>query len=191
MSNGIDAPTRRKIATWKQKRIQMAACKTYEGLVSVVRSTNLDHHFKILDGIRHAKTNFHIDLTAQHFCPQDALEHLVPCKCHGDGNCFMRALSNLLFGTEDHYLALHAASVFEAVIHKSYYLDNIYLKYGGTHDNNLRSQFAVYSGVYNNVVTTQWNDNTIENIYETEVLEMTNGAYCGMWQFYQASNIIN
>ena len=169
----------------------MAACKTYEELVSIIRSTNIDHHFKILDGIHHAKTSFHIDLTA-HFYPQDAPEHLIPCKCKGDGNCFMRALSNLLFGTEDHYPALHAAAVFEAVIHKSYYLDNIYLKYGGTHDNNLRSQFAVYSGVYNDVVTTHWNDNTIENIYETEVPEMTkDGAYCDMWQFCQASNIIN
>ena len=128
MSNGIDAPTRRKIATWKQKRIQMAACKTYEELMSVVRSTNPDHHFEILDGIHHAKANFHIDLTAQHFYPKDAPEHLIPCKCHGDGNCFMRALLNLLFGTEDHYLAAHAAAGFETIIHKSYYLDNIYLK---------------------------------------------------------------
>ena len=156
----------------------MAACQTYEELVSIVRSTNTDHHFEILEGRHHIKTSFHIDLTAQHFYPKDAPEHLIPCKCHGDGNCFMRAL--------------HAAAVFEAVIHKSYYLDNIYHKYGGTHDNNLRRQFAVYSGVYNDVVTTHWNDNTVENIYETEVLEMTkDGAYCGVWQFYQASNIIN
>ena len=192
MSNGKDAPTIRKITAWEQKRIQMAACKTYEELVSFVRSTNLDHHFEIPNGIRHTKTSFQIDLTAQHFYPQDAPEHLIPCKYHGDGNCFMRALSNLLFGTKDYHLAIGAAAVFEAIIHRSYYLDNIYLQYGGTDDNNLRSQFAVYSGVYNDVVTTHWNDNTIENIYETEVLEMTkDGSYCSMWQFYQASNIIN
>ena len=193
MSNGIDASTRRRIAAWEQKRLQMEACINYEELVSVVRNTNLEHHFEILDGIRHAKGSFHIDHTAQHFYPQDAPEHLIPCKCHGDGNYFMRALSNLLFGTEDHHLlALRAAAVFEAVIHKSYYLDNIYLKYGGTNDNNLRSQYAVYSGVYNDVVTIHWNNKTIENIYEAEVLEMRrNGSYCGMWQFYQASNIIN
>ena len=119
MSNGIDAPTRRKIAAWEQKRIQMAACKTYEELVSVVRSTNLDHHFEIPDGIHHTKTSFQIDLTAQHFYPQDAPEHLTTCKCHGNGNCFMRALSNLLFGTEDYHLALCAAAVFEAIIHRS------------------------------------------------------------------------
>ena len=47
MSNGIDAPTRRKTATWEQKGIQMAACKTYEELVSIVRSTNIDHHFEM------------------------------------------------------------------------------------------------------------------------------------------------
>ena len=39
--------------------------------------------------------------------------------------------------------------------------------------------------------TTDWNDNTFQRIYEREVLEITkDGAYCGMWQFYQASNVI-
>ena len=78
MSNGIDASTRR-IAAWEQKRLQMEACINYEDLMSVVRNTNLEHHFKILDGIRHAKGNFHIDCAAQHFYPQDAPEHLIPC----------------------------------------------------------------------------------------------------------------
>ena len=30
MANGIDALTRRKIATWEQKRIKMADCQNYE-----------------------------------------------------------------------------------------------------------------------------------------------------------------
>ena len=38
---------------------------------------------------------------------------------------------------------------------------------------------------------TDWNDNIFERIYEREVLDITNdGAHCGMWQFYQASNVI-
>ena len=39
--------------------------------------------------------------------------------------------------------------------------------------------------------TRDWNDNTFKRIYEREVLEITkDGAYCSMWQFYQASNVI-
>ena len=38
---------------------------------------------------------------------------------------------------------------------------------------------------------TDWNDNTFQRIYEREVFETTtDGAYCGIWQFYQASNVI-
>ena len=74
-----------KIATWEQKQIQMAACKTYEELGSIVRRTNIDHHFYIQDSICHTKTSFDIAHTA-----------LVPCKCDSDGNCFMRAVSFLV-----------------------------------------------------------------------------------------------
>ena len=38
---------------------------------------------------------------------------------------------------------------------------------------------------------TTWNDNTIVLIYEAEVLEIAKDTkYCGMWQFYQVSNIV-
>ena len=47
MSNGIYASTRRRIDAWEPKRLQMEACTNYEELVSVVRNTNLEHHFEI------------------------------------------------------------------------------------------------------------------------------------------------
>ena len=97
----------------------------------------------------------------------------------------------MLFGTEEYYLAICATLVYEAVIHKNYYLDNTYLQIGGTNDNNLKSQYSIYSEAYKQVETRDWNDNTFKRIYEREVLEITkDGAYCGMWQFYQASNVI-
>ena len=182
---------RMKIVTWEQKQIQMASCTTYEELESIVQRINIDHHFEIPDNIRHAKTSFEIDYTAQNFYPQDAPQDLIPCKCYGDGNCFMRAVSHVLFGTEDYYLALCAVTEYEAITHKNFYLDNVYLKYGRSHDNNLKAQFAIYSGLYNNVITNTWNNNTIEMIHEAEVLEIAKDTkYCGMWQFYQVSNIV-
>ena len=73
--------------------------------------------------------------------------------------------------------------MYEAITHKNFYLDNVYLKYGRSNDNNLKAQFAIYSGIYNDVTTTTWNDNTIELIYEAEVLEIAKDTkYCGMWQ---------
>ena len=81
----------------------------------------------------------------------------------------MRVVSHVLFDTEDYYLALCAVTVYETITHKNFYLDNVYLKYGRSNDNNLKTQFATYSGVYNNVTTNTWNDNTTEMIYEAEV----------------------
>ena len=108
-----------------------------------------------------------------------------------DGNCFPRCVSKLLFGTEDHRLAIGATLVYEAIINKNFYLDNTYLEYGAVGDRNLKSQFAIYSEAYKKVKTINWNDHTLFVIYEQEVLEMRmEFAYCGMWQFYQASNVI-
>ena len=81
----------------------------------------------------------------------------------------MRAVSHVLFDIEDYYLALRAVTVYEAITHKNFYLDNVYLKYERSNNNKLKAQFAIYSGVYNNVSMTTWNDNTIELIYEAEV----------------------
>ena len=52
----------------------------------------------------------------------------------------------------------------------------------------ISKQFAIYSGVYNNVTTNTWNDKAIEMIYEAEISKDT--KYCGIWQFYQVSNIV-
>ena len=103
----------------------------------------------------------------------------------------MKAVSHVLLGTEDYYPALHAVTVHEASTHKNFYLDSVYLKYGRSNDNNLKAQFAIYSGVYNNVTMNTWNDNTIELIYEPQVSEIAKDTkYCDMWQFYQVNNIV-
>ena len=123
----------------------MSKCKTYEELEDLVKSGNVDHHFELQENIHHTKMKFEVDTVAQHFYPSDGPQELTPCKCNRDGNCFPRCVSKLLFGTKDHHLAIHATLVYEAITHKNFYLDNTYLKYGAVGDNNLKSQFAIYS----------------------------------------------
>ena len=67
---------RMKIGTWEQK--QMAACKTYEELETIVRRTNIKPHFEIPDSIHHSKTSFKIDHTA-----------FLPSRCTS-GSCSMQ-----------------------------------------------------------------------------------------------------
>ena len=139
----------------------MSKCKTYEELADLVKSVNVDHHFELSENVHHAKMKFEVDTTAQQFYPSDGPQELTPCKCHGDGNCFPRCVSKLLFGTEDHHLAIHATLVYEAIIHKNFYLDNTYLKYGAVGDNNFKSQFAIYSEAFKKVKPTNCNDHTL------------------------------
>ena len=108
----------------------------------------MDYYFEFPDDVHHAREKFQTDNMAKHFYPTNAPEEMTPCHCHGDGNCFPRAISKLLFGTEEYYLTIHATLVYEAVIHKNYYLDNTYLQIGGTNDNNLKSLYSIYSEAY-------------------------------------------
>ena len=135
--------------------------------------------------------NFIREQIATHYYPSDAPSHMTPVRCYGDGNCFMRSIFKLVFGTESHHLAVRVAIVFEAVIHKNYFLDDTYLS-GEIHGaNSLPSQYAIYSESYNDVDTSSWNSRTLEDIYEHKVVSLTkSGCYCGMWQFYQAANVV-
>ena len=52
----------------------------------------MDHHFEVPDDIHHAREKFQTDNMAKHFYPTDAPQEMTPCHCHGDGNCFPRAI---------------------------------------------------------------------------------------------------
>ena len=71
--------------------------------------------------------NFIREQIITHYYPSDVPPHMTPVRCYGDGNCFMRSISKLVFGTESHHLPVRAAIVFEAVIQKNYFLDDTYL----------------------------------------------------------------
>ena len=113
-----------QLSLWEQKQ-DMAMCKTYQEVEHLVSRINMDHHFEVPDDVHHTREKFWTDNIAKHFYPTDAPQEMTPCHCHGDDNCFPRAISKLLFGTEEYCLAICATLVYEAVIHKKYYLDNI------------------------------------------------------------------
>ena len=66
-----------------------------------------------------------------------------------------------------------------------------YLSGETPHANYLPTQYAIYSESYNDINTSSWNSRTIEDIYEHEVVSLTkSGCYSGIWQFYQAANVV-
>ena len=56
-----------------------------------------------------------IDQIAYHFLRSDAPIGYIPVQNYGDGNCFCRVISQLIFGNEDHHLEMRKHLVLEAV----------------------------------------------------------------------------
>ena len=54
----------------------------------------------------------------------------LPVKNFGDGNCFAQAISQFLYGTENHHLEVRIRIVLEAVRNKHLYLDQDFLSKG-------------------------------------------------------------
>ena len=92
-----------------------------------------------------------IDYVALHYLPCDASQSFAPIKIIGDGNCFPRTLSYLLFKYQDHYYEMCTRIVYEAHVNKNRYLDNNYIKIGANHQyrrSTMVEQFAQYANNY-------------------------------------------
>ena len=146
----------------------------------------MDVNFKSLN-INCASTD---NLSVTLYLP-DAPTGCTPLSIYGDGNCFTRSISLLVYGTQDKHLEIRAKLCAEAVLNAQHYLDNDYLNLEGKYNANLPEYFAIVSEKYNEFCNLDWNSNTIELIYRAEALALAKpGQYCSMWQLYQASNVI-
>ena len=63
------------------------------------------------------------DKTSTELMPHDANPHLVPMKSFGDGNCFFRSLSLVIFGNEESHTELRVHSIVELALNEMSYLD--------------------------------------------------------------------
>ena len=130
-----------------------------------------------------------IDFVALHYLPSDAPDSFAPVSIVGDGNCFPRSISYVLFRTQSCYDEIRTRIIYESVQNMDMYLDNAYLQMGANHiyhRGSLAQQYAMYSDNYEpNVVLD------IANIYKCEVLDICkDGAYMGIWQIFQIANVI-
>ena len=98
-----------------------------------------------------------IDHIALHFLPKDSPTGYLPVKNFGDGNCFARAISQFLYGTENHHLEVRIRIVLEAVRNKHLYLDQDSLSKGllQTPDQLLATQYAAYSEHYRDALSNE------------------------------------
>ena len=72
---------------WINKQEELANCRSFKDVKSVVNRITEDHHMKIQNNGVHASENFTIDPIALHVYPRDA-QLMKPVKCYGDGKLF-------------------------------------------------------------------------------------------------------
>ena len=131
-----------------------------------------------------------LDLVALHHLPNDAPGNVGPIEIEGDGNCFPRTISYILFKMQDHYMEIQTRIIYEAVQNYNKYLDDFYVIRGAVNfydRGTLPEQYGQYSDNYNPYV--QFN---LKGLYEQEILDIcADGAFCEIWKIFQACNVIH
>ena len=131
----------------------------------------------------------YLDYVALHYLPDDAPDSFAPITIEGDGNCFPRAISCLLFRTQNRHPEIGTIIVYEAVLNIERYLDHTYVATGAQQlysRATLPQQYAQYSDNYRTNRPLN-----VRQIYKSGVLDICkNAAFMGIWQILQASNVI-
>ena len=131
-----------------------------------------------------------LDLVALHHVPNDAPRNVSPIQIKGDGNCFPRSISYILYKSQSHYMEVRTRIIYEAVKNCDKYLDDFYVSRGTVNfydRGTLPQQYGQYSANYNPYV-----EFNLKGLYEQEVLDICkDSAFCGIWQIFQACNVIH
>ena len=90
-----------------------------------------------------------IDWVAIDFFPDDVPKNALPVSTYGDGNCFPRAISKILFGTEHHHCEIRARIVKEGIENEAELTTDAALTRGQNivRRNSLCTQYVMYSAV--------------------------------------------
>ena len=97
-----------------------------------------------------------LDLVALHHIPNDAPRNVGPIQIQGDGNCFARTISYILYKSQNHYMEIRTRIIYKAVHNYDKYLDEIYVSRGAVNfydRGTLPEQYTQYSENYNPHVT--------------------------------------
>ena len=73
-----------------------------------------------------------VDIKAKELIPSDCPDNYVPCQTGADGNCFPRAISRAVTGSEIQHMEYRVRIAAELALHEELYVDEIFLRKGFT-----------------------------------------------------------
>ena len=68
--------------------------------------------------------NHKVDDIASNFYPEDSPKNMFPVQTYGDGNCFPRTISKLVFGEESRHEEIHARIIISGAKNENYFTSN-------------------------------------------------------------------
>ena len=119
----------------------------------------------------------------------------TPMKIYGDGNCFPRTISRLVYGDDKSHQELRCQITIDLVQNFRHYVDDEYLKRNTTNKLpegvHIGMYFCLYSGA-DLVAGDELTQEGIECTLSKEIMNIRHmGQYCGLWEMVLAANVIN
>ena len=175
---------------WRAILLKWSSAGCYEELKNMVTR---EKFLPISPGVHHEmQPEDTIDWVAMNFFPDDGPKNALPVSTYGDGNCFPRAISKILFGTEQHHCEIRARIVKEGIENETELTTDAALTRGQNivRRNSLCTQYVMYSGVdiqgMGRITRKE-----VREVYRKELLNISRvGEFMGIWQFHQACEVL-
>ena len=122
-----------------------------------------------------------IDFVAENFYPHDGPRNVFPIQIYGDGNCFPRALSKLMTGTEDNHLEMCFRIILGGIRNEEELIDSWKLCCGCKQINDkLSMQYVMYLGI-NYTGCQDMTQEDIRNVFQQELFKIRKpGTFMGI-----------
>ena len=129
-----------------------------------------------------------VDPTAKHFYPPDGPVGYFPIVTGSDGNCLPRALSHLMFGTEDQHLEVRCRIIEAGVKFEDDFTSHDMITRSVM--NGSKNRPCMYATNSPQLLQRHQtlNRDEIRDVYQKEIMGITkNSEYMGIWQLHQAA----
>ena len=102
---GEDTPSPLQI-NLQNRIVALSAINTFDELVTYVNNNPLSCFTDDVNDTITQQEIHNLDMVALHHIPNDAPQRKAPISAEGDGNCFPRTISYLLFKSENRYMEI-------------------------------------------------------------------------------------
>lgn len=178
---------------WKRMLRCMNRCSTYSDLKQYCSAHLLPPLPAKFAGVFHPGIDSVDENAAKILIDGNVTTERIPCSTVGDGACLVRAISKVIFDTEQEHIQIRVRLIDHALKCDNAFLDNSNLRRGcheGCTRFNFTDRFSTYSEYYN--PSRRINAGYIKELWEQEWLGYTaHDAWSGIYQLFCAADLLN